>query len=596
MFFDNQTGEHKYDYLRKALADMLITDLSQSRYLRVMTLESMFHLLKSSGFEDVDIIEASMGFELCKSAGTQVMVLGSLMKSGNTFVLNAQVLDVDTKELIAPPYRVTGKGESSILGNLVDDLTDKIKKGLEISIREIQEEKTAITELRTTSLKAYEYYFAGKEAAYRMDHQEAIDNFEKAVALDSTFIEAYERLARQYHETRENSKALEILEKVKSFSPELSEQKLVEILALEAYIKQDWDLAISYWKRLITMNPEDIRAHIDLGVVYYRWKMMYDEGISQFKKVLELDPQGVTHRISFTYNVLGWAYLRKWELKNAQAAFEKYVALLPNQANPLICLGEFHLIAGNYDQAAASLLLSLEIEPDLALAHGDLGDVYMAKGMYEQALRSYGRCLAFSTSKVDQAAGHFLLGKLRYFTSDYPEAIEDCRQALELNPSMIQAHWILGLSLLEKEMFDQAESEALTIRGLIEETKTEELKAHYYHLLGELFLRRDLRQQALENFSRAADVKSLDRTFFVNALGGAYFRVGELDGAIEALESVLVMNPNYAQAHYLLGLAYEKKGRKAETRRHFEQLVRVWRDADANLPQLVEARKRLEES
>lgn len=595
MFFDNQTGEHKYDYLRKALADMLITDLSQSRYLRVMTLESMFRLLKSSGFEDVDIIEASTGFELCKSAGTEVMVLGSLMKSGNTFVLNAKVLDVDTKELIAPPYRVTGIGESSILGNLVDDLTDKIKKGLEISIREIQEEETAITELTTTSLKAYECYFAGKEAAYRMDHQEAIDNFEKAVALDSTFIEAYERLARQYHETHEYSKALEILEKVRSSSPRLVEEKLIEILALEAYIKQDWDLAISYWKRLISINPEDIRAHIDLGIVYYRGKMMYDEGIAEFRKVLELDPQGVTHRISFTYNVLGWAYLRKWELKNAQAAFEKYVALLPNQANPLVCLGEFHVIAGNYDQAEANLLRSLEIEPDLALAHGDLGDAYMGKGMYEQALRSYGRCLAFSSGKVEQAEGQWLVGKLRYFMSDYPEAIEECRQALELNPSMIEARWILGLSLLKKEMFDQAESEALTIRGLIEETKTEELKAHYYHLLGELFLRRDLRQEALENFNKAADVESLDRPVFVNALGGAYFRIGDMDRAIEALESVLRMNPNYAQAHHLLGLAYEKKGRKAETRQHFEQLVEIWKDADANLPQLVEARKRLEE-
>jgi len=595
MFFDNQTGEHKYDYLRKALADMLITDLSQSRYLRVMTLESMFHLLKSSGFEDVDIIEASMGFELCKSAGTQVMVLGSLMKSGNTFVLNAQVLDVDTKELIAPPYRVTGKGESSILGNLVDDLTDKIKKGLEISIREIQEEATAITELRTTSLKAYEYYFAGKEAAYRMDHQEAIDNFEKAVALHSTFIEAYERLARQYHETRENSKALEILERVKSFSPELSEEKLVEILALEAYIKQDWDLAISYWKRLITINPEDIRAHIDLGVVYYRWKMMYDEGISQFKKVLELDPQGVTHRISFTYNVLGWAYLRKWELKNAQAAFEKYVALLPNQANPLICLGEFHLIVGNYDQAEADILRALEIKPDLALAYGDMGEVYLAKGVYDQAETSYDRYLALSPSKVEQANGRFLLGKLYYFMGDYAKAVEECGQALELSPSMIEAHWILGLTFVEKEMFDRAESEALTIRGLIEKTKTEELKAHYYHLLGELSLRQDLHQQALENLIRAANVKSLDRTFFVNALGEAYLRIGDLDKATQQLESVLEMNPNYAQAHYLLGLAYEKKGRNEKAKQHFEELVEIWRDADKDLPQLAEAKKRLRE-
>ena len=49
-----------------------------------------------------------MGFELCKLAGAKAMVLPSLMKSGDIFVLNAQVLDVETKELITSPYRVTG--------------------------------------------------------------------------------------------------------------------------------------------------------------------------------------------------------------------------------------------------------------------------------------------------------------------------------------------------------------------------------------------------------------------------------------------------------------------------------------------------------
>jgi tetratricopeptide (TPR) repeat protein len=466
---------------------------------------------------------------------------------------------------------------------------------MEVSIREIRQEKVNITELTTTSLEAYRYYFAGWEAAYRMDHQEAIDNFEKAAALDSSFVEAHERLARQYHETHEYDKALQTLERVKSVSPKLAEDKLIEILALQAYIEHDWNLAINYLKRLISLDPENIRAHIDLGMVYYRGKMMYDEGISEFKKVLELDPQGVTHHSSFTYNVLGWAYLRKGELKKARAAFEKYVASLPNQSNPLICLGEFHLIVGNYDQAEADLLRSLEIKPDLALAYGDLGEVYLAKGVYDQAETSYDRYLALSPSKVEQANGRFLLGKLYYFMGDYAKAVEECGQALELSPSMIEARWILGLTFLEKEMFDRAESEALTIRGLIEKTKTEELKAHYYHLLGELSLRQDLHQQALENLIRAANVKSLDRTFFVNALGEAYLRIGDLDKATQQLESVLEMNPNYAQAHYLLGLAYEKKGRNEKAKQHFEELVEIWRDADKDLPQLAEAKKRLRE-
>jgi serine/threonine protein kinase len=62
MFFDNQTSESKYDYLRKVLADMLITDLSQSRYLQVLTFPRMFELLRSMDYEDVEIIDAPVGF------------------------------------------------------------------------------------------------------------------------------------------------------------------------------------------------------------------------------------------------------------------------------------------------------------------------------------------------------------------------------------------------------------------------------------------------------------------------------------------------------------------------------------------------------
>ena len=595
MFFDNRTGEDKYDYLRKVLADMLITDLSQSRHLQVMTFPRMFDLLKSLGHEDVEIIDASMGFELCKLAGAHVMVLGSLTKSGDTFVLNTQSLDVDTKEQIAA-YRVTGKGEDSILGHLVDDLTDKIKKGMEVSIKEIQQEKKNITELTTTSLEAYKYYFAGREAAFRMYHQEAIDNYEKAVALDSVFIEAYDALARQYHETHEFTKALAIIEKVKSFSGDLTEEKSVEILALEAYIKHDWDTAINYHKRLININPKNIRAHLNLGMIYYRGKMMYDEGISELKNVLELDPQGLTRYSSWTYNLLGWAYLRKGELKKARAAFEKYVALLPNQPNPLNCLGEFLLFAGNYDQAITTLQQSLKINSDFPVTYGDLGDTYLAKGMYSQALRSYERYIALSPSEVEQSEGHFLMGKLYYLKGDYAKAIQKCQQALKLNPQMIEAHWILGLTFVKKEMFDQAESEVLTIKKLMEKTETEDLKTHYYHLLGELSLSKGLYQQALENFHEAANIRSLNRTFFVNALGEAYFKMGELNKAVEKFEAVFEINPNYAQTHYLLGMVYERKGREEKARQHFQKFMAIWKDADENLPQLMEAKKRLEES
>ena len=403
MFFDNQTSDQKYDYMRKVLADMLITDLSQSRYLRVMTFPRMFELLRSLGYEDVEIIDAAMGFELCKLAGAHVMVQGSLMKSGETFVINTQILDVDTKTQV-DAYRVTGQNEDSILGHMVDDLTKEIKKGLEISIREIQREEKNITALTTTSLEAYKYYFTGREAAFRMHNQEAIGNFQEAVALDSTFIEAYDALARQYFFIGETGEALQVIERVKSFSNKLTEEKLLEILSLEALLREDWELAVTYLNRLINSHPENMKAHIDLGMVYYQRKLMYDEGISEFKKALKLDPQGVSHRTGFVYNVLGYAYFRKGERDKALEAFEKYVSLLPSQAYPLTSIGDFYCMVGEYDASLLRLEQAVEIKPDYSLPYIYLGHTYLEKGMYSLAQDSYEKSLRLSISDAQKGA------------------------------------------------------------------------------------------------------------------------------------------------------------------------------------------------
>ncbi|MEE9390513.1 MAG: serine/threonine-protein kinase, partial [Candidatus Aminicenantaceae bacterium] len=58
--FENQTGERAYDYLQKAIPNLLITNLEQSKYLRVTTWERMHDLLKQMGKDDVDIIDRDL--------------------------------------------------------------------------------------------------------------------------------------------------------------------------------------------------------------------------------------------------------------------------------------------------------------------------------------------------------------------------------------------------------------------------------------------------------------------------------------------------------------------------------------------------------
>ena len=47
--FQNQTGNRDYDYLQKAIPNLLITSLEQSKYLHVTTFERLADLLRQIG-------------------------------------------------------------------------------------------------------------------------------------------------------------------------------------------------------------------------------------------------------------------------------------------------------------------------------------------------------------------------------------------------------------------------------------------------------------------------------------------------------------------------------------------------------------------
>jgi serine/threonine protein kinase len=98
--FENQTGDKAYDYLQKAIPNLLITSLEQKGFLYVVTWERMQDLLEQIGKKDVETVDRNMGFELCRREGVESIVLGSFIKAGDMFATDVKVLDVDTKKLL----------------------------------------------------------------------------------------------------------------------------------------------------------------------------------------------------------------------------------------------------------------------------------------------------------------------------------------------------------------------------------------------------------------------------------------------------------------------------------------------------------------
>ena len=116
---------------------------------------------------------------------------------------------------------------------------------------------------------------------------------------------------------------------------------------------------------------------------------------------------------------------------------------------------------------------------------------------------------------------------------------------------------------------------------------------HYFNAHLALLKKHD--QEALESFQAA--VRCLPPVWNVDAyedcLANAYLKLGLLDEAINEYQRILELNPNYPLVHFHLAEAYERKGQQDKARGEYERFLQVWHDADADIPEVVIAKRRL---
>jgi len=114
----------------------------------------------------------------------------------------------------------------------------------------------------------------------------------------------------------------------------------------------------------------------------------------------------------------------------------------------------------------------------------------------------------------------------------------------------------------------------------------------FYHR-GYINLKNGQTEEALENFHEA--LRHSPATYELDpledCLANALFELGRFDEAIAETERVLRLNPNYPLARFHLAQAYEQKGQSTEARAAYEQFLQTWKNADADIPEVVIAKK-----
>lgn len=80
---------------------------------------------------------------------------------------------------------------------------------------------------------------------------------------------------------------------------------------MELHQKGKYDLALSYFNKVIELSPHNAKAYFNKGFTYFRLKE-YDKAISDYNRAIEIDP-----KYANAYSHRGRTYALKGELEKA---------------------------------------------------------------------------------------------------------------------------------------------------------------------------------------------------------------------------------------------------------------------------------------
>lgn len=166
------------------------------------------------------------------------------------------------------------------------------------------------------NMTAAEYYNFGLEQIKKGGFDVAIAAWEKALQLEPTMVNAYEKLGKAYYTQGRFTKAAEIYRKELELKPK--DPMIFFSLGVVYRMNEQFEDAVAMQTKAISLNPEFAAAYNEMGLSYCKQKKL-DEAITAHKKAIELDP-----KLGTAHNYLGVVYLLKGMSAQAEEEFNEF--------------------------------------------------------------------------------------------------------------------------------------------------------------------------------------------------------------------------------------------------------------------------------
>ncbi len=574
--------ETEWHWLGEAITDLVSNDLSQNTDARVLSSQQRIRTIRSLQIDAADLDEQE-AVAVAQKARMQALLTGTITKSGKEITAVGTIVNAGDGRVLASLDPVQGAYENLYV--IAGDLSAQVANWMDP--QSAREDKNSL-DRATQSLDAYRYYVEGKDAAFDLRHEEGIEKLRKAIALDSSLVEAYYWLAWQYSNSGYDAEARKTLAAGKPYISTLSEEMRLEYLVHEAAYSNRWREYANYLQHLLEVNPFDATLHYRYGrVQHYKFRQI-EAGIANIQKAVQLDSS-----YGSALNTLAYAYAARGDTGMALTMVRRYAALNPTDLNPVDSKAEILTLFGDYDAAISNCELVLAMRPDFPYARIHAINAHLARLNLRAADREISELLQTTQAPFFMSAAQLLAARSAVFRGDLATALSHVDEAIQLDPLNLEAHWTRATILLDLADDKGFRIELANLKRAIQTEGSLEGQWFLHHLHGAQAMRAGDYDTAISLFKKALGLWPLERSFYLTALADAYSQAGQFDEAARNYKAALAINPKYWKA--LCGFAemHELQNNIAEARTNYLKAFAVWElpDETGKLPSQVQAAK-----
>lgn len=313
----NNTGDSVFD---TTLREALQIELEQSPYIALVPELRIQKSLQMMGKPVATHLAPDLAREVCQRVSGEAVLDGWIAKLGSQYVLGLRAINCRTGDHISD-LQATVAGKDQVLKAL-GDISGQLRTKLGESLATLQRFDTPIEEATTPSLEALQAYSLGRESMVQKgESSSCVPFFQRAIRLDPEFAVAYAALGNAYSNLGETGLAAANIRRAYELREHVSEHERFYIEShYYQFVTGDLTKASQTYEVWASTYPNDEAPRTNLAVIYSDVGKL-DESVKQALQAVRIAPDE-----GQTYANLVDAYILVNRLDQASAVADQAIA------------------------------------------------------------------------------------------------------------------------------------------------------------------------------------------------------------------------------------------------------------------------------